>query len=322
MEGREVLQMMEKYYTFGIKSIFQIPVELILPAPARLCYRMLNKDHVKQITDSMIENPGMEPRVADFIPYNATLKKLVSYTGTDVDRQDLVEAVKKREIQFLAISGQHSARAAKNILEFAKKDAKFEDVANKLRYRKARIFSDKTPAIVLAKHSQRSNAVNQTMEYKSCFLDTIVHARRQFDELGRPKRPVIGNNKTNMTKNLKFQDYQVLAKITLNMKILKSLYWILFAEDALFSLWRNVCRLWLTGEIPDGANEMGKLKPAKLITVAMFRCFEGELTEVQISSILEAVKDKKILFKKDFSYKGDKLSMEDMSRKLKTAKKL
>ncbi|CAM6115583.1 unnamed protein product [Calypogeia fissa] len=47
MEGREVLQMMEKYYTFGMKSIFQIPVELILPAPARLCYRMLNRDHVK-----------------------------------------------------------------------------------------------------------------------------------------------------------------------------------------------------------------------------------------------------------------------------------
>jgi hypothetical protein len=153
----------------------------------------------------MIKNPGMEPQVADLIPYNATLKKLVSYTGTDVDRQDLIEAVKKREIQFLAISGQHSAKAARNILEFAKKDAKFEDVANKLKYRKARILSDKTPTTVLAKHLQRSNAINQTMEYKSCFLDTIVHARRQFDELGRPKRPVVGNNKTNVAENIKFQ---------------------------------------------------------------------------------------------------------------------
>ncbi|CAM6104212.1 unnamed protein product [Calypogeia fissa] len=47
MEGREVLQIMEKYYTFGIKTLFSIPVECILPAPARLCYKMLNKEHVK-----------------------------------------------------------------------------------------------------------------------------------------------------------------------------------------------------------------------------------------------------------------------------------
>ncbi|CAM6115581.1 unnamed protein product [Calypogeia fissa] len=108
----------------------------------------------------MIENPGMEPQVADLIPYNAALKKLVSYTGTDVDRQDLIEAIKKCEIQFFAISGQHSARAARNIFEFSKKDVKFEDVANKLRFRKARILSAKTPATVLAEHSQRSNVVN------------------------------------------------------------------------------------------------------------------------------------------------------------------
>ncbi|CAM6091064.1 unnamed protein product [Calypogeia fissa] len=54
----------------------------------------------------------------------------------------------------------------------------------------------------------------------------------------------------------------------------------------------------------------------------MFRCFEGELTEEEISSILEAMKAKTILLKKYFSYKGDELSMEDMARKLKTAKKL
>ncbi|CAM6091957.1 unnamed protein product [Calypogeia fissa] len=54
----------------------------------------------------------------------------------------------------------------------------------------------------------------------------------------------------------------------------------------------------------------------------MFRCFEGELTEEEISAILEAVKAKDIILKKDFSYKGDKLSMDDMARKMKTAKKL
>ncbi|CAM6082376.1 unnamed protein product [Calypogeia fissa] len=160
------------------------------------------------------------------------------------------------------------------------------------------------------------------MEYKLCFLDTIVHARRQFDELGRPKRPTIGDNKTNISENSRFQDWQVLAKIMMNKQTLKSLYWILFAEDELFNLWRTVCRLWIIGEIPDGSNEIGKPKPAKLITVAMFRCFEGELTEEEICSVLEGVRDKKILLKKDFSYKGDKLTMDDWARKLKTAKKL
>ncbi|CAM6091079.1 unnamed protein product [Calypogeia fissa] len=54
----------------------------------------------------------------------------------------------------------------------------------------------------------------------------------------------------------------------------------------------------------------------------MFRCFKRELTEEEISSVLEAVKDKDIFLKKDSSYKGDKLSMDKMARKLKTAKKL
>ncbi|CAM6122435.1 unnamed protein product [Calypogeia fissa] len=95
LEGREVLQLMEKYYTFGINSIFYIPVELILPAPARLCYRMMNRDHVKQITYSMIANPGLEPEIADQIPYNTALKKLVSYSRSEVDRKDLLAAIAK-----------------------------------------------------------------------------------------------------------------------------------------------------------------------------------------------------------------------------------
>ncbi|CAM6104213.1 unnamed protein product [Calypogeia fissa] len=54
----------------------------------------------------------------------------------------------------------------------------------------------------------------------------------------------------------------------------------------------------------------------------MFRCFEGELTKEEISSVLEGVRDKKILLKNDFFYKGDKLTMDDWARRLKTAKKL
>lgn len=38
LEGSEILKLMEQYYTFGINESFSIPVESIIPAPARLCY--------------------------------------------------------------------------------------------------------------------------------------------------------------------------------------------------------------------------------------------------------------------------------------------
>lgn len=205
LKGQEVLKNIEEYYTFGITDIFEVPIESILPPSAVFVYRMFNQQHALEVAKSMMNNPGQEPHVADLIPYLARTKKLLHFENTLEDRRAFRSGVKKREIQFLAISGQHSAKAAQWIQGWAEKDAKLTDLASKLKYRKARILSDRTPRTILVEHSSRSNAVNETMQFKSCFLETVVHARRQFDECGRPERPGIGANQR--TKNSKYQVY-------------------------------------------------------------------------------------------------------------------
>jgi hypothetical protein len=72
-ESRELLKQMENYYIFGSDSIFDIPVDCICPPPATLVYRMINRDHVKEIVESMIKNPGQEPQIADLIPFNCCI---------------------------------------------------------------------------------------------------------------------------------------------------------------------------------------------------------------------------------------------------------
>ncbi|CAM6098566.1 unnamed protein product [Calypogeia fissa] len=59
-----------------------------------------------------------------------------------------------------------------------------------------------------------------------------------------------------------------------------------------------------------------------MITVAMFRCFEGDVSQEEIGTILAAVQDKSILLKKDSSNKSAKVTMEDSAKRIKTSKKL
>lgn len=203
-DGVEALKEIERYYIFGMREIFDIPVESIMQPSAALVYRMFNKEHAMEIANSMIKNPSQVPAIAELIPYSAKSKKLLHFENSPQELKKFLWGVKHNEVQFLAISGQHSARAAQWVIEWAKKDAKLSEVAESLQYRKSRILSDITPRTILAQHSSRSNAVNETMEFKSCFLETVVHARRQFDECGRPNRPTMGTNKTT-----DLQKYQV-----------------------------------------------------------------------------------------------------------------
>lgn len=82
------------------------------------------------------------------------------------------------KIQFVAISEQHSSAATKQILEWAAMNTNVSDIAAKLTYQKSQILSAATPISVLVQHSFRSNSINETMEFKSTFLDIVVHARR------------------------------------------------------------------------------------------------------------------------------------------------
>ena len=55
------------------------------------------------IAKSMVTNVDREPQPADLIPYKDG--KLIHYENNPQDTKDFHEAVKRREIQFVAISG-------------------------------------------------------------------------------------------------------------------------------------------------------------------------------------------------------------------------
>lgn len=203
-----MIKQMKKYYTFGIDEIFNILVTSIFAPPARLCYRLLNNDHIKEIIDSMIRNLGHEPAIADLIPSNLATKSVLTYNNTPGDKRDFQISTKSGQIQFLATGGQHSSAAAKRILEWAEVNTNDSDIAKKLTYQKSRILYASTPITVLAEHSFRSNAVNQTMEFKSTFLDTVVHARRQWLECNRPAKPSAGEKACSSEEHKRFQVLQ------------------------------------------------------------------------------------------------------------------
>ncbi|CAM6102233.1 unnamed protein product [Calypogeia fissa] len=54
----------------------------------------------------------------------------------------------------------------------------------------------------------------------------------------------------------------------------------------------------------------------------MFRCFEGDISQEEIEGVLNVVKDKSILLKKDSSNKSIKFTMEESAKRIKTSKKL
>lgn len=88
-----------------------------------------------------------------------------------------------------------SAHAVRRVIEWSKTDQKLSEAVTRLKFRRARILSDTTLVKMLENHSSRSNAINDTMEYKSCFLDSVVHARRQYVMCDRPTKPREGDNK-------------------------------------------------------------------------------------------------------------------------------
>lgn len=192
-EARLLMKEIEKYYTFGASAYFDIPVTQIHSAPATMCYRRLSAQHVQDILRCMKSIQGVDPMAADLVPYNIVTKQLVHFTNTAIDLAVFKQAVKDRSIDFVAISGQHSAEAAKQLIREAETDEKLAEAAEKLSFRKARILSSKTPVETLAIHSSRSNEVNVTMTYNSCFMDTIVHARKQYVMLNKPPIPRVGD---------------------------------------------------------------------------------------------------------------------------------
>jgi hypothetical protein len=126
------------------------------------------------------------------------------FKNTAQDLRDFEAGVAKKEIGFLAISGQHSARAAQYIQTWAKDNANVMEVWKRLEFRKARILSAETPKAILAEHSERSNKANETSMYKSSYEDMLVHARKQWELMDRPEKAAKGSNQFTLSNQQKW----------------------------------------------------------------------------------------------------------------------
>lgn len=188
-KGRLAMVAMEPFYTFGPTVEFDIPVSNIHCPPATLCYRKLSAEHVKEILTCMKNVQGIPPMTADLVPYNIKTQQLVEFNNTPGELGVFRKMIASKTLDFVAISGQHSAEAAKLLIAESVEDAKLRDQAEKLKFRKARILSSKTPVEILAKHSSLSNEVNATMTFTSNFLDSVQHARKQYIMLRSPVIP-------------------------------------------------------------------------------------------------------------------------------------
>ena len=111
------------------------------------------------------------------------------------------------------------------------------------------------------------------------------------------------------------QDWEATAKVTLEKRSLKEIFWLLLGSDELFSAWKGMCTDWISGILMDGhgeANEVAR-DPNKL-TPALFRCFEGEISEHCILKIISSVREGKAFLKKDASSQSALPSMEELAK--------
>lgn len=155
----------------------------------------MSREHLAKIVNSMVIRQGMEPQIADLIPFDINSGRALKFENTAEDLAELHRLIRIKAVHFWAISGQHSAFAAKQIVEWAKKDSKLDSQAALLKLRKSRLLSHKTPVLTLALHSSRSHAASHTMKFQSSFIISISHARRQYFSPNSPRVPKIGDTK-------------------------------------------------------------------------------------------------------------------------------
>src|SRR5450759_2066767 len=95
----------------------------------------------------------------------------------------------------------------------------------------------------------------------------------------------------------------------------------MFNSYKTFSLWKDVCNNYVSGKIADARGELGKVKACDAINVAMFRCFEGDISKAEISRIFRVVLNGDLLLKKA-DFKSCVHSMEDAAKDIKIERKL
>jgi hypothetical protein len=190
IKAGKVIEDILPYYTFGPDVLIDIPVEKIRRPPSTYCYRPLSLEHVARLVKEMVKNPMVKPMPAVVIAYNIARKQTVTVNPKEVDpatfSKDWIE-----HLEFFAICGQHSTRAAHKLQEMAKEDGKFVAVASKLAKRQCQLLSAATPKDILLKLSSSNNETAK-IPFKTPFLSTVRHARKQYADMGYPKKGAPG----------------------------------------------------------------------------------------------------------------------------------
>ena len=187
-EAKAIADEIEKWFPFGDR-IFQIPVKSFVAPPASLVCRLMNTDHCRNILNNMLKAAVQEPEVAIVVPYNHRLSSLVNIRA--IPNYSATFERMMEHLRFFAISGQHSAEAAKMILIRAQTNpAKYGAAAKRLEFRKCRILDGACPTTTLVKYSDAMNfGKKQIASFSSPVHQRLLHARMQYKGLKCPPRP-------------------------------------------------------------------------------------------------------------------------------------
>ena len=175
---------LSKYYTFGIDFTVDLPVEKIISPPADYCHRPMNEAHVKTIIKMMMKAPTHTPQVAEVVVWD---RKKGAVELKEKHKELLKDPKFLKTKEFWAISGQHSSAAQKLVCEKAKENAAWKDLAERHQYRKCKIISALAPKEVLVQISMKANKAEDETKFKSCFCETVNHAREQWELFGKPQ---------------------------------------------------------------------------------------------------------------------------------------
>jgi hypothetical protein len=163
-------------------------VKKIHPPPATMCYRGVREDHVASIIDNMCTNQGFEPKPADMLIRHVVTGCLCSFQNTEAGKKDFLSKESKGFLEYIGISGQHSALAAKKVIEMAHSDKSLAVQADLLMNRRCQILSADTPTDLLVDLSKKANIEAKT--YVASFVHSIQHVRNQYIGIGRPPKGV------------------------------------------------------------------------------------------------------------------------------------
>ena len=189
----ESMLALSKYYVYGLDFTVDLPVAQIVSPPADYCHRPMNESHVITILKMMLSEPTHTPQVAEVVVWDV---KRGAVNLRPKHKNMFADPNFLKDKEFWAISGQHSSAAQKSLCEKASLNPVLRDIARRNEFRKCKIISALAPKEILVQISMKANRAEDETKFKSCFCETVNHAREQFVLFKKPGRALSGKKNT------------------------------------------------------------------------------------------------------------------------------